>query len=184
MPRRFLIAALLLANQAASAIDLPAYKPDGKLEKEQYSNQMYEAGTVNGIPYKVWSDLQAQFGSWFVKCEKDAVTDRKSCYISQDGLWVSVNTKGAYYVSVMGDKFPHSKTYIRLDGGKPLVGSIGADGDFSAAQTAQIAKLLPKAKAILTRRTTWPDNVYEDKTDSGEGYSEALEYTKWALGKL
>lgn len=159
-----------------------------------------ESGEVNGVVYSFYyTDGSGTFAgkqgnkgtyedprntNWEVRCEKDAVTDRKHCSMKMKDLWIFVYPKGAVTVSIGHDHYPGSSVTIRIDREKPLTVAARSDGDFNSQTSRRLVQQLSKASLVTTRYMEWPYRHWQDETWELFGFNEALSYLTWAVERI
>lgn len=189
------VAAMLLAcNSQTFAADFlhssSRFSPNGVVKEG------YETGELNGVQYKFYhSDGSGTFAGlpqdqkdptrykqdWDIRCEKDAIADKRSCSMRMMDLWIYVYANGRSQVSIGSEHFPQSSVAIRIDEGVPLKASGDDDGDFSYAVSATIIARLKKANSVTTRYMKWPYRDWLDKSWTLSGFAEAYQYITWAV---
>jgi hypothetical protein len=160
-----------------------------------------ESGEKNGVSYKIhyidgsgsfsvrgskdsstpWYSVQDE---WSVACKKDAISDKKYCYLSRKDLFVFIQKNGKASVSVGTDNFPYRRSSIRVDSRKAITSPVGNDGDFSAAQSEAIVKEIAAGSGFVTRFVQWPYDSPVDATYESAGFKEAIEYLRWAIKRI
>lgn len=154
-----------------------SYKGDGK-----YELTVKEYGTLNGKPIHFYhTDGSTSIGgeggeasAWSIGCKVDAMSDNKSCNMSNGSLFI-YRDKTGWSVFVSGDHFPGTGSMIRINGGKPITTS-DDDGMFSHAASARIVEQLKNGAEVATRYTNWPYNTYTDGTVNTEAVETAFAY--------
>lgn len=125
----------------------------------QYTLNAFETGTLNGKPISFYhTDGSASFGgniftnpgAWSVSCKIDAMTDEKYCVARNSGLLLW-RDKFGWSVSVLGEHSPHTKSLIRINGGKPF-STTHKDGTFSNADSQQIVNQLKSGAKVINLR--------------------------------
>lgn len=74
-----------------------------------------EKGEINGIDYRFFlTDGSGRVGNWDVKCERDKMSERRSCtmWYSYDDLTVSLSSNGKMEVLVGIEHFPRTSVFI------------------------------------------------------------------------
>ncbi|MGI9068616.1 MAG: hypothetical protein ACR2HX_19710 [Pyrinomonadaceae bacterium] len=154
-----------------------------------------EEGLLNGVAFHFYySDGSGTFagdasnstkygdGVWMVGCEKDAITDEKSCYLDRGDLRVWADGRGRSEIYVGSNHYPGSAVIIRIDRSAPLaINSSRFNGSFGYRTSPAIIQRVASAKTITTRYQKWPYTDYEDQTLSTYGFKEALAYIRWAV---
>lgn len=156
-----------------------------------------ETGVIDGVPYEFYySDGSGTFGRdpsiplryedvWRVGCEKDAITDEKTCHLSRGDLRIWVDNQGRSELYIGSDHHPGSNVIIRIDGARPIaISSRMFKGSFGYRASPAIIQKLTTAKSFTTRYQKWPYTDYEDETLSTPGFKEALAYIRWAVAHI
>lgn len=156
-------------------------------------------GVVNGVHYHYYDDYSASFAgtegnttdfsepmesNWDVGCEKDQITDRKTCHMRIKNLWIFVYGKGKPIVSIGHDHFPGSSVVIRIDSGTPVSGSAASDGYFPPTVSAKVIERLKHAKQVTTRYMEWPYRSWVDDSLDMYGFNETFQYITWAVKRV
>jgi hypothetical protein len=166
-----------------------------------------EVGTVNGVAYEFfYSDGSGLFAgdpkaslndsnprnriaawetAWHVGCEKDPITDEKTCHADKGDFRVWTNAAGRSEVYVGSEHYPGSQVVIRIDKTSPLaINSRVYDGGFGYRASPGIINRIAAAKFVSTRYQKWPYRDYVDETWNTYGFKEALAYIKWAVAHI
>lgn len=155
-----------------------------------------ESGVLNGTGYKIWyADGSGAFSSggaalstvdrlndWSVGCERDAITDRRSCYLQRKNLWIFIPASGRAYVSIGQNHYPGSGVAVRVDGGKAVAG--GGDGRLSVAASAGMIRSLLAGRSVTMRHMEWPYRSWVDQTYDLTGFPESWQYVNWAVKRI
>ncbi|MBI4756961.1 MAG: hypothetical protein HY778_16400 [Betaproteobacteria bacterium] len=156
-------------------------------------------GVVNGVHYRYYDDYSASFAgtegnttdfrepigsNWDVGCEKDPITDKKTCHMHMKNLWVFVYGKGKPIISIGHDHFPGSSVVIRIDSSTPISSSAASDGNLSPALSAKVIERLKHAKQVTTRYMEWPYRSWVDDSWDMYGFNEAFQYITWAVKRV
>jgi hypothetical protein len=167
-----------------------------------YNLLKMESGLLNGVRYEFfYSDGSGRFAAtkerafdaqelsptldWSVGCEKDAITDEKSCYVDRDEFRVWVDARGRSRVYIGSNYYPGSNLVIRIDRTPPVaINSRMFHGSFGYRSSPRIISRIASAKTVTTRYHKWPYKDYEDSTWSTYGFKEALAYIKWAVARI
>lgn len=185
------LAALLFSAQVSAQSFAPLrtgeqFSPSGTLSKGQ-GGSLIEEGDLNGVSYRFhYADGGGEFRSgntvWNVVCQKDAISDKASCYMSSGDLLVFVRPKGVTTISIGSNHYPRTPITIRVDKGKPHSAPNG--GPFGAQASKGIVKQLSTSGTVTTRYMEWPHDVWDDKTFETKGFNEAYSYLVWAVERL
>lgn len=157
-----------------------------------------ETGIINGVPYDIYyTDGSGTFGgvegatkveldqdNWTVACEKDSISDKKSCYIQRHDLWIWLYENGNLKISIGRDYYPSSTIAIRVDSRKPFYTSADNGGFFPSAQTKNIIAQLKSGKKVTTKYVKWPYGSAVDESFGLYGLNEAYLYIQWAIKKI
>jgi hypothetical protein len=189
------LAAAQTKRELIQRSDVP-FSPSGVIS--QVEGSYIEKGVIDDVPYSFYySDGSGTFAgtkgnvlsirepytsNWSVYCNKDQITDKKSCVMSMNGLLLIVRPKGITTVHIGAEHFPRSSITIRIDGGKPQSASNG--GPFSPQVSAGLVKHLSSANTVTTRYMEWPYDVWDDKTFEIFGFKETYSYVRWAVEKI
>ena len=99
------------------------------------NNLKQETSTLNGVAYNFYySDGSGTFASspsssreredylnsWRVGCEKDAITDERTCHVDRGDLRVWADSRGRMEVYIGASHYPGTPVVIRIDKGAPL----------------------------------------------------------------
>jgi hypothetical protein len=163
-----------------------------------------ESGTINGVTYLFYySDGSGEFASapnvslnvydpnngweraWQVGCEKDPITDKKSCHADRGDFRVWVDSAGRSEIYIGSSHYPGTQVVIRIDKTAPLaVNSRAFNGSFGYRTSPNIIKRIASAKTVTTRFQKWPDRDYVDETWNTFGFNETLAYIRWAVARI
>ncbi|CDG20009.1 exported protein of unknown function [Xenorhabdus poinarii G6] len=97
--------------------------------------------------------------TWLSHCNKDAMTDKTSCWITYGNLMIIKDAIG-YTSAIGGDIYPGTKGYIRVGKDKPY---ITIEGEkirfFDYSMTRKIVRDLEATSSnnAITQYTKWPD---------------------------
>lgn len=189
-----LVICLLFAGQAEAEyskliVSDTMFTPDATIDTEGV-----EKGVLNGVIYSF--DYSSGTGSfaglpesnlgmirdWLVHCDKDAITDKKSCWMVKGDLWVTIHENGQVIVGIGSDHYPFTPVTIRIDGGKPITSPVLKETkSFSPTVSKKIVERLKTAKHVATRCVTWPYKSWDDEEWDVYGFNEALEFLNWAI---
>lgn len=155
-----------------------------------------EKGKINGVSYQFYlnegygdfagvlggeAELISR-GTWSIHCEKDAITDKKSCWMAKASLFVRVNGNGTEIVSIGFDHFPYSTVTIRIDDGKPITSpALKESSSFTPSVSKKIINKLQTAVSITTRSMVWPDQIWDDRSWDLYGFNESMQFMRWAV---
>jgi len=165
------------------------------------SNLKRETGTLNGVAYTFYySDGSGGFASiansaleradyainsWRVGCEKDAITDERTCHVDRGDLRVWADSRGRMEIYIGSSHYPGSPVWIRIDKAAPLaINSRTFNGSFGYRASPAIISKISRAKTITTRYQKWPYTDYEDESWDNYGFKEAVAYIRWAVSKI
>lgn len=137
-----------------------------------------ESGTLNGHQMEFYHvDGSANVGGWSIGCSRDAMSDVKSCHLSNSDLFILLYADG-WSVLVSGeDHYPGTGSLVRINHGKPITTSDN-DGLFSRAASKRIVENLKDGGEVVTRYTNWPYNTYTDNHVNTEQVETAIGYTQ------
>lgn len=197
----FTLMATLCVAQKHNLIESDSsFRIDGKIGLER--GQKVERGVINSVHYVIYySDGSGGFGGsedrtlepqelsspldWSVGCEKDPITDEKSCYMDRDEFRVWVDARGRSEVYIGSSHYPGSNVVIRIDKGAPIfINSRTFNGSFGYRASPGLINRIAGAKTVTTRFQEWPYKDYRDSTWSTYGFKEALSYLKWAVARI
>jgi hypothetical protein len=178
------IAESRMARANIGLVDAKALRRDGE----------DELGVIDGIPYRLFADGSASFGThelrrgfdinWNVRIRTDNMHDDQTWMVSQRGLAVGmIRTKTgrrSHFAFITNGKYgcyPGSIEYLRIDHATPL--QVACDDYWDEASTKRIIAALSRGTEALTRYTAWPSRVTQDETISLNGFAVAWRYVQW-----
>ena len=106
--------------------------------------------------------------SWQVGCKTDVMTDEYNCHIRQKDFYILRDESG-YHVFIGSEHFPETKSYIRIDEGKPI--ESGGKGTFSLEDSTIIVNALSSKSKVVTRYTRWPYERHVDGVVNMDKYN-------------
>jgi hypothetical protein len=143
------------------------------------------SGLFAGTPGNVLDSTEAWESNWKVGCEKDAITDQKTCSMQRGDLRVWLDSKGRSEIYIGASHYPGSLVVLRIDKTSPLtINSRIFNGSFGYRESPWIIKRIATAKSITTRYQKWPDQNYQDETTSTYGFNESLAFIRWAVVRI
>lgn len=180
--------ALLMAGLAGVPASASSFIPEGSKytpdseEQERRDGILLrgEKGEIAGIRYYIWQDGQAYYARWRIFCSVDAMSDRRSCALMKDDLYVSVGSRGVEALLIGEKHFPGTSVLIRIDSGKPIESS--AKGWFGR-DAAKLIELASKSTNLRTRYTKWPSKAWVDSETEATGLAEAVKMATWMVNQ-
>jgi hypothetical protein len=164
-----------------------------KTERECAQRPPYkkESGTLNGVTYQFhYSDGSGTFTGlsrleWKVACEKDPITDEKTCYMDHGDVRVWVDGRGRSEIYIGDKHYPGSQVVIRIDKGSPMaISSRVFNGSFGYRASPAIINRIAAAKIVTTRYQEWPHTDYVDDSWEPHAFAESLSYIRWAVRQI
>ncbi len=163
-----------------------------------------EQGVLNGVHYKLYySDGSGTFAGskngevaapgnfemgadWSVACEKDAMTDKKTCTLNRKHLYITVNSRGHISIFIVGsdEQYPGTRVTVRIDSHQAIHSPSGSNGSFTNSQSMEILRQLKSSSKVTTRFEGWPYGNNEDTSFNLNGFPEAYEYIWWAVKRI
>ena len=182
------------------------FTPDGvvsdsemKLHTRVEINKI-EEGQLNGVNYRFYyTDGSGTFSGaadgalttgfdrnrdWKTACRKDAMDDKKSCYLQRGDLWIWLYGDGRLQVSIGGDQYPGTSASIRVDSNTAITSPANNEGFFTTAHARRIVEQLHSGSRVATRYVDWPYRSAVDSTFDLQGFDEAYQYIQWALKQI
>ena len=158
-----------------------------------------EKGVLNGVHYDFYytdgsgtfsgnssntKNFRNKENNWSVACKKDPISDKKTCHMKMNDLWIYVYDNGKVVVSIGSEHFPSSSVTVRIDQGTPFTASSTKDGDFPPKTSAKIIEQLKQARSLTTRYMKWPHKSWVDDSWEVYGFNEAFKYINWAVKRI
>ncbi len=138
----------------------------------------YEKGEIDGRDFYIYASGRAMYGQWQIYCSTDKMSDARSCTVTQEDLWISVE-KGGVASVIVGDKHhPGTPVQLRLDKAAPITSK--AFG-WSGKAAAKIVSDASKSENIFTRYTRWPNDVPTTREISAEGLATSVRIAQWMV---
>lgn len=194
---RLAVLALALVAPACFSGELipaPATFSPGEVDGPQHSR----SGVVAGVSYRYYREdgSGSMQGSpdtsidddvdgrtlWAMGCERDAMSDLVTCYVSKGDLWLwAAKGRGHVVVSIGSEHYPGSSSAARVDSNKPIRTSAAAAGHFGVPESRALIAQMKAGKQITTRYMRWPNRYWIDHAQSLYGFEQALAYLNWAI---
>lgn len=118
------------------------------------------------------SDTSSMDEQWSVSCSKDAITDVKSCEITNFGTHIFISLTASLSISdicILNHDFPGRAGAIRVDTNR----AFQTDTDGCLRSPALLAQLRSGSK-VTTRRIQWPDDYPRDASGNLSGLDDAI----------
>lgn len=152
------------------------------------------SGTLAGVRYAQYGDASGwvdatpqgssantgQQNRWSIRCDRDAMTNKKTCTANLDDLWVAAQQDGRITVSVGYKHFPGSTTSIRIANSR--YDTKDRDGDF--LQSNAIVKQLKDGNKLVTRYMKWPYRSWIDVERELYGADAAVALVTWSAKNI
>ena len=150
------------------------------------------SGIVNGVYYTRYNDGSASFRDspsittsdkgWSVGCDADAMTDKKTCDLTNYGVDLSIfleKGKGVVGMTPFSHDYPGKKWMIRIGNGAPT-SSVKV---MRSPLASNLVKKMKEGVPVTVRYYSWPYSSPKDATAKIDGkiLTEAMKYTDWAL---
>ncbi len=173
------------------------FTADGKIEtvNDWGEPTKIETGKINGVGYRFYytdasgsvsampkGEMEAGKLKWSLGCKKDAIDDKKICYMSLKQIMIFYQGNDKYAVSIGSGHYPRSSIAIRIDNNPAIKG--GIEGIFPGDEAKNIIEQLKTAKQVATRYQKFPNSYTTDETFEIYGFSEAFQYLNWAYSKI
>lgn len=181
------------AAEAQKAVEECVNHRPKKIEIGSRNSVAYEfnysdgSGTFAGTPSNSLRQPSERYETtnWDVNCEKDDITDEKTCYVDRGDVRLWVDSRGRSEIYIGANHYPGSKVVIRIDRTAPLAISERIfNGSFGYRASPAIISRITKAKTVTTRYQKWPYTDYVDETWDTYGLNEALAYIRWAVARI
>lgn len=133
-----------------------------------------DSASVQAAPESKLSPINAS--TWSLACQRDKMTNSKTCYAHKGDLWIFFPQVGRAYVSIGTDHFPGSQTSIRI--GTKRFDTMSHDGNFAQAE---ILSALKDGSMVVTRFMKWPYRSWVDDEFKLHGSQATIAIGKWML---
>lgn len=154
-----------------------------------------EQGEINGVLYRFYysdgsgtfagapgNNLNTSNTNWSVRCDKDAMSEKVSCYAVTRDFGVFVNTDGTEQILIGVDHYPGSTVAIRVGSAAPV--EAGAKTQFDPQQSKALLDRMKNGTQVVTRYQEWPRKFNKDQAFTLYGVEEVRAYLHWAVKRI
>ncbi|HTN31800.1 MAG TPA: hypothetical protein VL178_13405 [Pseudomonas sp.] len=156
-----------------------------------------EQGEVSGVKYRFYySDGSGSFAgapgndlksseratNWSVKCDKDAMTEKVSCYAITREFGIFAYPDGSELIALGVNHYPGSKVAVKVGTATPL--EADARIQFDATQSKALLARMKNGTQIVTRYQEWPSKRNKDQVFTLFGVEEVRSYLQWAVQRI
>ena len=156
-----------------------------------------EQGDMNGVKYRFYyTDGSGSFAgapgnelksteratNWSVKCDKDVMTEKVSCYAITRSFGIFAYPDGSELIALGVNHYPGSKVAVKVGAAAP----VEADSriQFDSKQSRALLDRMKNGTQIVTRYQEWPHKRNTDQVFTLFGVEEARAYLHWAVKRI
>lgn len=190
-------AAGVMASSAAfsAALSLPENKrfcaEDRAATCLEATDPTHEYGEVGGMRYALYSDGSGvaegmpqagvekfiEGNVWRIRCNRDLMSDRRTCSAKFRNLWIEASSRGSVLVSVGDNHFPGITSSLRV--GQVRFNTLNRDGYFSVRDSSTIIGLMGKGAGTSTRFMKWPYRSWVEDEIEPYGVPHLVRLLRW-----